>query len=182
MPFVAPKSALPSIGHNGGPPLDLSFSAHAWRKAHRKAWKTPPREIALGRLKRAEAIGLTYRDYASVLMDRGSTLSVVVIAPGVLKAGPAAAVRAKLAAIPGATLFILSEPHELLDAAWLDGASEVIRCARPEMSKAILAALKDRLLPPLAAFLVGQSDADQRLCERAGLPLFKPAAEYFAGA
>jgi len=182
MPFVAPKSALPSIGHNGGPPLDLSFSAHAWRKAHRKAWKTPPRDVALARLRRAESVGLSYRDYASVLMDRGSNLSVVVLAPGVLKMGPAAAVRAKLAAIRGATLFILSEPHELLDAAWLDGASEIIRSPRADLPEAILAALKDRLLPPLAAFLVGCSAADQRLCEKAGLPLFKPASEYFTGA
>lgn len=182
MPFVAPKSALASIGHNGGPPLDLSFAAHAWRKAHRKAWKTPPREVALARLRRAERVGLTYRDYASVLMDRGSNLSVVVLAPGVLKAGPAAAVRAKLAGIRGATLFICSEPHELLDAAWLEGASAVIRCPRAALPKAILAALKERGLPPLAAFLVGQGAGDEIICETAGLPLFKPAGEYFAGA
>ncbi len=182
MPFVAPKSALASIGHNGGPPLDLSFSAHAWRKAHAKAWRTPPREIALARLKRAERVGLTYRDYASVLMDRGSTLSVVVMAPGVLKAGPAAAVRAKLAAIRGATLFILSEPHDLLDAAWLEGASEVIRAPRAGLAGAVRAALKERLLPPASAFMVGQGAADRQVCEDCGLPLFKPAAEYFAGA
>jgi hypothetical protein len=32
---------------------------YCWRKAHRAAWKTPPREIALRRLERAEALGMT---------------------------------------------------------------------------------------------------------------------------
>jgi hypothetical protein len=67
----------PGIGHNGGPPLDDDGPAHpgwhyhCWRKAHRAAWKTPPREIALARLKRAEELGMTYREYTAVILDRG---------------------------------------------------------------------------------------------------------------
>lgn len=186
MPYVAPRASLerslPSIGHNGGPPLELSFTSYAWRKAHAKAWKTPPRDIALARLKRAERVGLTYRDYQSVLMDRGTNLSAVVLAPGVLKAMPKAAVRAKIEAIRGATLFVCLDPHELVDAAWLGHASEVIRATRADLAQVIVEALSDRLLPPLAAFLVGTSDADRAIAETAGLPLYKPAAEYFAGA
>lgn len=190
MPYVAPKSRprasldrpLPSIGHNGGPPLELTFRGFAWRKAHAKAWKTPPREIALARLKRAERVGLSYRDFQSVLMDRGVNLSAVVLAPGVLKAMPKAAVRAKLASIQGATLFVCLDPHELIDADWLSSASEVIRASRADLPAVIVEALSDRLLPPLAAFLVGTSDADLTVAEAAGLPLYKPASEYFAGA
>lgn len=61
------------IGHNGGPPLDpeAGWRSFCWRRAHAKAWKTPPREIALARLARAEALGITYREYASTLLDRG---------------------------------------------------------------------------------------------------------------
>ncbi|HZU91343.1 MAG TPA: hypothetical protein VE993_18975 [Stellaceae bacterium] len=63
----------PGIGHNRGPPLDegANWRAFCWAKAHRAAWKTPPREIALARLKRAEALGLSYRAYTAVLLDRG---------------------------------------------------------------------------------------------------------------
>jgi hypothetical protein len=51
----------PAPGHNGGPPLDpdpppdpgVHWRGYVWRRAHRKAWKTPPREIALRRLARA---------------------------------------------------------------------------------------------------------------------------------
>jgi hypothetical protein len=32
---------------------------------------TPAREIALARLARAQALGMTYRQYTAVLLDRG---------------------------------------------------------------------------------------------------------------
>ena len=61
------------IGHNGGPVLDrgAGWRHFCWKKAHARAWKTPPREIALGRLARAETLGMTYREYTAVLLDRG---------------------------------------------------------------------------------------------------------------
>lgn len=70
---------LPGIGHNGGPPLDdvdphASWRLFAWRRAHRRAWKTPPREIALRRLARAEALGMSYRAYTLEIMERGRHL------------------------------------------------------------------------------------------------------------
>jgi hypothetical protein len=66
--FVAP-----GLGHNRGPALDpgAAWRAFCWRKAHAQAWKTPPREIALARLARAQALGMTYRQYTAVLLDRG---------------------------------------------------------------------------------------------------------------
>jgi hypothetical protein len=64
---------LPGLGHNRGPPLDPDggWRLYCWRKAHAQAWRTPPREIALGRLARAEAVGLSYREYTAILLDRG---------------------------------------------------------------------------------------------------------------
>lgn len=63
------------IGHNGGPPLDDApvggWRHHCWSKAYKRAWKTPPREIALARLKRAEELGMTYREYTAIILDRG---------------------------------------------------------------------------------------------------------------
>ena len=37
----------------------------------KRAWKTPGREIALRRLARAEALGMTYRAYTLEIMERG---------------------------------------------------------------------------------------------------------------
>jgi hypothetical protein len=63
------------IGHNGGPPLDedpgVSWRHYCWKKAHKRAWKTPPREIALKRLARAEELGMTYHAYTLEIMERG---------------------------------------------------------------------------------------------------------------
>jgi hypothetical protein len=64
------------VGHNGGPPLDpqASWRRYCWKRAHTQAWKTPPREIALKRLARAEELGMTYREYTAVLLDTGKRL------------------------------------------------------------------------------------------------------------
>jgi hypothetical protein len=75
-----PTSAL---GHNGGPPLDEHVPEwgtapipvyFAWKAAHRRAWRPVPREIALMRQARAEALGLTYGEYTAELMDTGRWL------------------------------------------------------------------------------------------------------------
>lgn len=68
-------AAAAAVGHNGGPPLEeplkTSWRHYCWSKAHKAAWKTPPREIALRRLQRAEELGMSYRDYTAELLDRG---------------------------------------------------------------------------------------------------------------
>jgi len=70
---------VPGIGHNGGPPLEdadpsASWRLFVWRKAHKQAWKTPPREIALRRLARAKTLGLSYREYTLEILERGRHL------------------------------------------------------------------------------------------------------------
>jgi hypothetical protein len=74
--FDAASAAYFGIGHNGGPPLDpgAGWRQFCWKKAHDRAWKTPPREIALARLARAEELGISYREYTSVLLDTGRHL------------------------------------------------------------------------------------------------------------
>ena len=42
-----------------------------WRSAHERAWKTPPRDIALRRLSRAEELGISYRVHALEILERG---------------------------------------------------------------------------------------------------------------
>lgn len=66
---------IPPAGHNGGPALDDSddpagWHLWCWRRARKRAWAAP-REIALRRLQRAEALGLTYHDYTLEILERG---------------------------------------------------------------------------------------------------------------
>lgn len=70
----------PGLGHNGGPPMQpddpggQSWRGWCWRRAHKRAWRTPPREIALSRLARAEALGMSYKEYTLEIMERGRYL------------------------------------------------------------------------------------------------------------
>jgi len=76
MPDGSGTAPLFGIGHNQGPPLDpeAGWRLFCWKKAYARAWKTPPREIALARLARAEALGMTYREYTAHLLDTGEHL------------------------------------------------------------------------------------------------------------
>ena len=73
----APIPESPPVpGHNGGPPFEeepptRGFVHYCWKRAHRAAWRNPGREIMLRRLKRAEELGMTYREYTAVILDRG---------------------------------------------------------------------------------------------------------------
>jgi hypothetical protein len=109
------------LGHNGGPPLDWSGEMYLWRRAVAKAWKTPPREIALLRLNRAEQLGLSYRAFNAVLLDRGRWLNTIVFSLSALATvtefdrsadrAPAfsAAVRDKFAALRNADILVLGD-------------------------------------------------------------------------
>jgi hypothetical protein len=80
---------LPDRTHNGGPPLDEHVpewgtagigTYFAWKRAHRAAWTPASSGIALLRLKRADACGLTYEEYVAELLDSGRYLQPTDIA------------------------------------------------------------------------------------------------------
>jgi hypothetical protein len=74
----------PRLGHNLGPPLDDykgppwgKGDPHRflhWKRAHAAAWKPKSRDVALFRLEKAEAAGLTYEEYTLELLERGRHL------------------------------------------------------------------------------------------------------------
>lgn len=198
-PFV-----LPGIGHNGGPPLlDMSWSAWVWRRAVAKAWETPPREVALRRLRRAERLGLSYRDYTAALLDTGTHLSTALLPLHHLHDGHGFAPRL-LAALPqfqGRLLVIAdgvasgrvtaAQCRSLL--AWLnrdcDGRVEAVLALPfdPARSDAQRAQVLRRLLqrhnaPRKECFWLGVTPAESVLAEAAGLGWFKPVAQWFEDA
>jgi hypothetical protein len=71
-----------SFGHNGGPPLehvpewgpDGIGNYFAWRAATEAAFRKIPAEIAARRARRAEALGLTFREYQLEILERGRYL------------------------------------------------------------------------------------------------------------
>jgi hypothetical protein len=73
---------IPGLGHNGGPPLDHVPEWGAggignyfvWRSASEAAFKKVPVETAIRRAKKAESLGLTYREYQLEILERGRFL------------------------------------------------------------------------------------------------------------
>jgi hypothetical protein len=69
----------PGMGHNGGPPLDHVpewgtggiRNYFEWRTASESAFAKVPYETAIRRARKAEAIGLTYREYTLEILERG---------------------------------------------------------------------------------------------------------------
>jgi hypothetical protein len=67
------------IGHNGGPELEdeppgYLWRRHCWNKAHREVWKNPGMSLMKFRVARAEAAGVSYREYMLHLLDTGRYL------------------------------------------------------------------------------------------------------------
>jgi hypothetical protein len=72
------------LGDNQGPPLDEEgpewgdgdpYVYFNWKSAHRNAWKPASRDMALFRLEKAEALGLTYEEYTLEILERGRYLT-----------------------------------------------------------------------------------------------------------
>jgi hypothetical protein len=74
---------IAGIGHNGGPPLDEHIpewgvggigTYFSWRAASEDAFKKVPVETAIRRARKAEELGLTYREYQLEILERSRFL------------------------------------------------------------------------------------------------------------
>jgi hypothetical protein len=191
----------PGIGHNNGPTFDMSWEAWVWRRAAAKAWKTPSPEIAKMRVRRAERLGITYKELTAALMNTGSNLGVAVMPLSLaarVRRGPNRevvveprnSVAAQVAKF-GGRLFLLGD----IDAvpalsdeergAFLsvvnhafDGKVEAVGWGHD--GKAIRAMLRSNAVPHQEAFLLGVGIGHQVLGESAGLGLTKDIEDWFA--
>jgi hypothetical protein len=81
---IAAMDDFTARNHNQGPPLDDdegpewgdgdAYIYFNWKAAHRQAWKPASRDMALFRLEKAEALGLTYEEYTLEILERGRYL------------------------------------------------------------------------------------------------------------
>ena len=72
--FVIPLSEW--IGHNNGPDwfeYEL-YVDYCWKKVHAKAWAPPTQEIGVRRARKAEELGVTYKQYVLEILERGRYL------------------------------------------------------------------------------------------------------------
>ncbi len=191
----------PGIGHNNGPTFDMSWEAWVWRRASARVWKTPKPEVAMMRLKRAERLGITYKELASVIMDSGAHMSAAVMPLSLaarVRRGPNREIIieprnsvADLVAKFRGRLFILGDIdavpalNETERADFLaalnrafDGKVEAIGWGHD--GPAIRTMLKANALPHQEAFMVGAGMSHRVLAETAGLPLTKDIDTWFS--
>ncbi len=200
-PNVEALLRRPGIGHNNGPTFDMSWEAWVWRRASAKAWKTPSPEVARMRIRRAERLGITYKELTAALMNSGANLGAAIMplslaarvrrgAKGEIVVEPRNFVAALLAKF-GGRLFLLGDIDAvpaLTDAERaeflaivnrsLDGKVEAIGWGHD--GPAIRALLKSNAVPHQEAFLIGAGMAHQVLGEGAGLPLVKDIDNWFS--
>ena len=191
----------PGIGHNNGPTFDMSWGAWVWRRATATAWKTPSPEIAKMRIRRAERLGITYKELTAALMSTGVNLGAAVMPLSLaarVRRGPTGEIivepRNSIAALVarfGGRLFLLGDIDtvpgltETERATFLsvvnrafDGKIEAIGWGHD--GPAIRAMLKSNAVPHQEAFLVGAGMGHQVLGEVAGLPFTKDIDDWFS--
>jgi len=200
-PNVEALLRRPGIGHNNGPTFDMSWEAWVWRRASAKAWKQPSSEIAKMRVRRAERLGITYKELTAALMNTGVNLGVAVM-PLSLAARVRRGAKGEIIVEPrnfvtplvarfGGRLFLLGdidavpalsdeERAEFLAIVnrSLDGKVEAIGWGHD--GPAIRRMLKSNAVPHQEAFLIGAGMAHQVLGEGAGLPFTKDIDSWFS--
>jgi hypothetical protein len=191
----------PGIGHNNGPTFDMSWGAWVWRRAAAKAWKVPSPEVVKMRVKRAERLGLSYKELTSALMNTGSNLGAAVMPLSLaarVRRGPKGEIivepRNSIAALVGkfgGRLFLLgdidavpalteAERAEFLAVVnrAFDGKVEAIGWGHD--GAAIRGMLKANAVPHQEVFMIGAGMGHQVLGDGAGLPFVKDIDSWFS--
>lgn len=185
----------PGIGHNRGP--GFGWRRYAWAKARRDL--TParvPLEIVRIRMRRAERLGLTYPQYAAILLSSGRDIVGFLFTVNGLEARLSRRlalerrVAEKLARLSPEQRLALSPAdeeaadfREELEAAAGAGFAAVSpaprdRAAWGEMRRAVRAALDPLKLPSDAVVMIG-GGAEEDWAAAGGLARFLPSTAYF---
>ena len=174
------EGAVAGAGHNKGPALDLSWEAWLWRRAHAQAHKPPRREIALHRLRRAERLGLDYKSYAGVLMNRGTHLGAAIFLLGGLDTNELARASTMIANISDCAILVGVVDQSDIDSSLADRAEIFVSKADDRITiGAIDRFILAHRLTPGGTFMVGSTSVHLRNAEDCGLALFVWARDYF---
>lgn len=187
----------PGIGHNSNA-LGQGWRRFAWKKARKNLVAARvPLEIVRIRVRRAQRLGLTYPQYASVLLGSGRDIVGFLFTVNGLQLRLArrletpAHVSAKLQAVPNAPRIALAPPEEEAEAfraelseitaARIDAA---FSAPAPDASwgrarRIVLRALAEASMPADGVVMVGEGADDARWADAAFLARFIPTSDYF---
>jgi hypothetical protein len=181
---------MSEIGHNGGPSLEggVSWRRHCWVAARERLLPTLPIEVVRLRVKRAQALGLEYKTYASVRAATGHDVVAFLFSSNALRVSvlrPAMPLDRgeKLAGVACGRLALAVSP---LTPGTLGAANPVLDGVFPapnalagfgEMRDRVRAALGK--LPSDQVLLVGDLGLERDWCAAGRLAGYLPAERYF---
>jgi hypothetical protein len=187
------------LGHNGGPTLErgTSWRKHCWSKARRDLLPTMPLEIVRQRVRRAEALGLDYRTYASVRASAGCDIVAFLFSSNALGLRRSAAdlddARATRLGKTQACDFVLSA-HRPLDPAEVTRSLQIGRGIEFRAAKVAplfsdsWSSMRDRIretvgasgLAPSGVVLVGVTAFEREWCAAGKLGYYLEADRFFS--
>ena len=187
----------PGIGHNSAA-SGQSWRRYAWRKARKDLVAARvPLEIVRLRIKRAERLGLTYPQYASILLGSGRDIVGFLFTVGGLQLRLARQleapdhVAAKLRTAPDVMRIALAPPPEEAEAFRIEleaatdaafNAAATAPCATDswrETRRKLSDALAAARLPADGVVMIGDGSGDAKGAEAAFLAKYIPTQDYF---
>lgn len=184
------------LGHNQGPTLEPGYAwrKHSWAKARADLLPTLPIEILRTRVKRAKALGLPYKTYASVRAASGRDVVGFLFSNNalrVLKDGAAmpearaARLRPLAAELAGLVHPPLS-PEQLAERLRSQGIA-LVGCERAphfsegwsDMRQAVMAPLRAAKLPRDGVLVIGDTGFERNWSEAAKLAGFIHSDHFF---
>jgi hypothetical protein len=181
----------PGIGHNKGPELEGEFAwrRFAWGRARAALLPTLPIEVVRLHVARARDLGLPYKTYAGVRAASGRDVIGFLFsanALGALRSGqlPEPERAARVLALRGVERIALVPPdvaHTVFVPPCDSAATAPMpHLPWPRMRDVMVAATRDRRLPPDGVLLVGAAPWERDWAEAGRLAGYLPAETYFA--
>ncbi len=187
----------PGIGHNSDV-LGQGWRRFAWKKARKDLVAARvPLEIVRIRVRRARKLGLTYPQYASVLLGSGRDIVGFLFTVNGLqlrllrRLEAPTHVAAKLQSAPASPRIVLSPPEEAADmfraelaeviAARIDAAAPAPAPSATwgEARRRVHSALAIAQMPADGVVMIGDGEEDALWADAAFLAKFIPSADYF---
>ncbi|MFD1880952.1 hypothetical protein [Paracoccus pacificus] len=186
---VHAQTIRPGIGHNNGPDMaGTGWRRHCWQKARADLLPHLPVEVVRMQVRRAAALGLPYRTYASVRATTGRDLIAFLFSSNgleVFRDGRPVRHAARLATI-AADRHLVTAPG--VDPQALAARLDRIATARPlpvfgtswgRMRADAKAWLRDCRLPGDAVLMVGETDHEREYAGAGGFAAFIPGTQFF---
>jgi hypothetical protein len=188
------------IGHNNGPTFGtgVGWRTYCWKKARKDLiGKTVPIEIVRMRIKRARELGLSYPQYASVMLGTGRDIvGFLFTVDGLqlklrktLEMPPA--VQSKLQAINDCSLISFAPSGEeattyRVELEAVSGCTFAAAAPEPEINaswviarQAVRAALDPLKLPSDAVVMIGNNSIERQWANAGNVARFIPSSDYF---